>query len=73
MSEALSLTGQNETLDVSPVDVQPEPSLIDWKGIWKPLTLIVTGFLLFFFLPIDSARFSHSVIESLALAKWYAQ
>ncbi len=73
MSEALSLTGQNETLDVSPDDVQPEPSLIDWKGIWKPLTLIVTGFLLFFFLPIDSARFSHSVIESLALAKWYAQ
>lgn len=56
-----------------PDDVQSEPSQIDWKGIWKPLTLIVTGFLLFFFLPIDSARFSHSVIESLALAKWYAQ
>ena len=74
MGEVLSLIGQNETLDGSPDDdVQPEPSQIDWKGIWKPLTLIVTGFLLFFFLPIDSVRFSHSVIESLALAKWYAQ
>jgi uncharacterized membrane protein YraQ (UPF0718 family) len=74
MREALSIPGQNETLNGSPDgDVQPEPSQIDWKGVWKPLTLIVTGFLLFFFLPIDSVRFSHSVIESLALAKWYAQ
>ena len=74
MSEALVLTGQNETLSGSrDNDVQPEPSQIDWKGIWKPLSLIVGGFLLFFFLPMDSARFTQSVIESLALAKWYAQ
>jgi uncharacterized membrane protein YraQ (UPF0718 family) len=74
MSEAQSLAGQHEILDGSPdEDVQPEFSQVDWKSIWKPLTLIVTGFLLFFFLPIDSTRFSHSVIESLALAKWYAQ
>ena len=74
MSEALVLSGQNETLAGShDNDVQPEPSQIDWKGIWKPLSLIVGGFLLFFFLPMDSARFTHSVIESLALAKWYAQ
>ena len=74
MSEALVLTGQNETIENTPDnDVQPEPSQIDWKGIWKPLSLIVGGFLLFFFLPMDSARFTQSVIESLALAKWYAQ
>jgi len=74
MSEALVLTGQNETIEDTPDnDVQPEPSQIDWKGIWKPLSLIVGGFLLFFFLPMDSARFTQSVIESLALAKWYAQ
>ena len=29
--------------------------------------------MLFFFLPVDSGRFSHSVIEALALAKWYAR
>jgi uncharacterized membrane protein YraQ (UPF0718 family) len=52
---------------------QGEPSLIDWKEIWKPLSLIAGGFLLFFFLPVDSARFTHSIVESLALAKWYAR
>ena len=74
MSDALVLSGQKETLSGSrDNDVQPEPSQIDWKGIWKPLSLIVGGFLLFFFLPMDSARFTQSVIESLALVKWYAQ
>jgi uncharacterized protein len=33
------------------------------------LAWIVGGFLLFFFLPVDSTRFTGSVIESLALAK----
>jgi uncharacterized membrane protein YraQ (UPF0718 family) len=50
-----------------------EPSQVDWKIIWKPLGLITGVFLLFFFLPIDSSRLTHSVIEALALAKWYAQ
>lgn len=50
-----------------------EPSLVDWKSIWKPLGLISGIFLLFFFLPIDSQRFTGSVIEALALAKWYAR
>ena len=57
MSEALSLTGQNKTLDILPDDVQSEPSQIDWKGIWKPLTLIVTGFLLFFSFPLTALVF----------------
>jgi hypothetical protein len=30
-------------------DIQAaEPSKIDWKGIWKPLTAIVGAFLVFF-------------------------
>ena len=37
------------------------------------MSLIAGVFLLFFFLPINSSRFTGSVVESLALAKWYAQ
>jgi hypothetical protein len=48
-------------------------SQVDWKTIWKPLTLIVGAFLLFFWLPVESARFKEAVIASLALTKWYAQ
>ena len=54
-------------------DKAEEPSQVDWKSIWKPLSGITGVFLLFFFLPMDSARFTQSVIEALALAKWYAQ
>ena len=50
-----------------------QPSLVDWKTIWKPLGLIIGVFLIFFWLPIDNNRFTGAVIESLALAKWYAQ
>ena len=49
------------------------PGLIQWKDIWKPLGVISGVFLLFFWLPIENSRFSSAVIESLALAKWYAQ
>jgi uncharacterized membrane protein YraQ (UPF0718 family) len=49
------------------------PSLIDWKTIWKPLSVIVGIFLVLFWLPIGSQRFTSAIIESLALAKWYAQ
>ncbi len=40
---------------------------------WKPLSVITGIFLLCWFLPVDSARFTNAVIESLALVKWYAQ
>ena len=50
-----------------------QTSLIDWKTIWKPLVLIVGIFLVFFWLPLGNNRFAGAVIESLALAKWYAQ
>jgi len=52
-------------------DVQP--SLIDWKTIWKPLSVIVGGFIIFFWLPVGNSLFNGAVIEALALAKWYAQ
>jgi uncharacterized membrane protein YraQ (UPF0718 family) len=50
-----------------------QQSLIDWKAIWKPLSLLLGVFLVFFWLPIDNSRFAGAVIESLALVKWYAQ
>jgi len=46
---------------------------MDWKKEWKTLAGMAAGFLVFFFLPIGVPRFDHAVIESLALAKWYAQ
>ncbi|MBW1956827.1 MAG: permease, partial [Deltaproteobacteria bacterium] len=46
---------------------------MDWKVIWKPLTLITAVFLVFFFLPVERPRFTQSVFEALALTKWYAQ
>lgn len=50
-----------------------EPSHIDWKTIWKPMLLIVGTFLVLFYLPMDSKRFTNAIMESLSLAKWYAQ
>lgn len=49
------------------------PSQVDWKTIWKPLAAIVGAFLVFFWLPVESARFKEAVIAALALTKWYAQ
>jgi len=51
----------------------PPLSQVDWRSIWKPLSIIIGGFLLFFWLPVTNSRFSGALIESLALAKWYAQ
>jgi len=55
------------------IEIEVEPSLIDWKTIWKPLSIIVGVFIIFFWLPVGNSRFNGAVIESLALAKWYAQ
>lgn len=52
---------------------EAEPTMIEWSDIWKPMALIVGVFVLFFFLPLGNARFTGSVIEAMALAKWYAQ
>jgi len=55
------------------IEKEEAPSLIDWRTIWKPLGLIVGIFLVFFWLPAGNNRFTGAVIESLALAKWYAR
>jgi uncharacterized membrane protein YraQ (UPF0718 family) len=55
------------------IENEVEPGLIDWKTIWKPLSIIVGVFIIFFWLPVGNSRFNGAVIESLALAKWYAQ
>lgn len=74
MNETLTLTKDgNVAGKASDAPVPEEPSQINWKDIWKPLSLIVGGFLIFFFLPMDNGRFTGSIVEALALAKWYAQ
>jgi len=75
MSEIATITEQGAGIEQSPKveQVDTQPGLIDWKAIWKPLSLIAGVFLIFFWLPIDNSRVTGAVIESLALAKWYAQ
>lgn len=43
------------------------------KSEWKKLLLIVGIFLGFFYLPVGNARFDNAIMESLYLARWYAQ
>jgi len=43
------------------------------KSEWKWITGIIGIFLLFFFLPVGTARFDGSVLEAMALLKWYAR
>lgn len=50
-----------------------EPSRVDWGAIWKPMTVMIAVFFVFFYLPMDSQRFTNAVLESLHLVKWYAQ
>jgi len=69
MNEAIAINNNKATVQ----EEGPRESLVDWKIIWKPLGIIAGIFLAFFWLPIDNGRFTGAVIESLALAKWYAQ
>jgi uncharacterized membrane protein YraQ (UPF0718 family) len=52
---------------------EKQPSLIDWKSVWKPKAFIVGIFLLAFYLPLESKRFTNAILESFALVKWYAR
>lgn len=40
---------------------------------WVKFVLILAIFLLFWFLPVESSRFTEAVFSSLALSKWYAR
>jgi uncharacterized membrane protein YraQ (UPF0718 family) len=46
---------------------------MEFKKEIKILLLFVGIFLLFYFLPIENTRLQQSLVEALALAKWYAQ
>jgi uncharacterized membrane protein YraQ (UPF0718 family) len=48
-------------------------SKTDWKREWKPLLIIALVFLGTFYLPVGNSRFDNALMESLRLAKWYAQ
>jgi uncharacterized membrane protein YraQ (UPF0718 family) len=75
MSEAVALDNKGAAIDES-VKIQEEEqpeSQMDGTTIWKPMGIITGVFALFFWLPIDSGRFTGAVIESLALARWYAR
>ena len=69
MNEAIAINNSKSTVQ----EEEPRESLVDWKIIWKPLALLAGVFLVIFWLPVDNGRFTGAVIESLALAKWYAQ
>lgn len=56
--------------DANPVD-EPNPSVL--RKDWKVLLGGVVVFLAFWGLPLGWARFDRSIVEALALAKWYAQ
>jgi uncharacterized membrane protein YraQ (UPF0718 family) len=75
MNKAIAMEKKDSTLEKpSQLDQKEQTeSLVDWKGIWKPLGIIVGVFLVFFWLPVNSSRFTGAVIESLALTRWYAQ
>ena len=44
-----------------------------WRSEWKPLALIVAGFLALFWLPVGVPRFDRALMEALSLARWYAR
>ncbi len=46
---------------------------MNWKTEWKPLAAIAAVFVALYYLPLGQSRFDNAVIESLALAKWYAR
>jgi len=74
MNEAIAIKNREAAIQEDEEIQGEEPeSQVEWQAIWKPLGIIAGVFLAFFWLPIDSSRFSGAVIESLALAKWYAQ
>ncbi len=46
---------------------------MDWKNEYKKLLLIVSLFMIAYFLPIGQSRFDQAIQESLSLVKWYAR
>ena len=56
------------------VEVLKESRLVSyWQDEWKPLALIVSVFLVCYYIPVGNARFDNAVMEAFHLVKWYAQ
>jgi uncharacterized membrane protein YraQ (UPF0718 family) len=51
--------------------------VVDWKKDWKTLVLIIGGFLVLYYLPVETlqgwGRLKTAAWESLYLARWYAR
>ena len=54
-------------------DCEQPQTQMDWKNIWKPIVVLIGGFAVFFWLPVEDNRFTGALVESLALVKWYAR
>lgn len=70
MDEVLSI---KKSEGAQPEAAERPESQINWKSIWKPLLILIGGFVVFFWLPVENSRFTGALVESLALAKWYAR
>ncbi|HPO87597.1 MAG TPA: permease [Candidatus Hydrogenedentes bacterium] len=46
---------------------------MSWREEWKYLVILLTGFLVCFFLPVGLPRFDYAVNESMQLVRWYAR
>lgn len=46
---------------------------MDWSSEWKPLAAILAVFGIVCFLPVESLRIDHPLLEGLELARWYAR
>ncbi|MCP4715152.1 MAG: hypothetical protein GY868_08555, partial [Deltaproteobacteria bacterium] len=46
---------------------------MNWKQEAKPLTLVLAGFLLCYYLPLGADRFDTAILEALHLVRWYAR
>ncbi len=46
---------------------------MNWKQEGKPFAVIVTVFLVCYYLPLGTVRFDTAVLEALHLVKWYAR
>jgi uncharacterized protein len=58
----------------SVVEAFKESRLVSyWQEEWKPLALIVSVFLVCYYIPVGNARFDNAVMEAFHLVKWYAQ
>lgn len=46
---------------------------MDCRSEWKKLAGVIGLFLVFFWLPVESDRFTRAILEALHLSKWYAR